>query len=81
MVSITSLEARLVENQKETVAYLRKLDNKELYNMLKNIREVYEKEIINQINKEKIIDKIVEYYYYRYKYVTSKKYKKKGAKL
>lgn len=81
MVSITSLEERLINNPKATKTYLRTLSNKELYNMLKNIREVYEKEIINEINKEKIIDKMIEYYYHRYKYVTSKKYKKKGAKI
>lgn len=81
MVNITSLEQRLIDNPKATKNYLRELNKKELYNMLKNIREVYEKEVINEISKDKIIDKMIEYYYYRYKYVTSKKYKKKEAKI
>lgn len=81
MVNIAGLEQRLMENPKATKTYLRELSKKELYNMLKNIREVYEKEVINQISKDKIIDKMIEYYYNRYKYVQSKKYNKKGAKI
>lgn len=61
MVNTKALREEYNNNREELINKLTKYNNKELYNLYKEIRDVYELSVYKTIKKEKIIYKIFDY--------------------
>lgn len=61
MVNTKALREEYNNNRETLINKLTKYNNKELYNLYKEIRDVYELSVYKTVKKEKIIYKIFDY--------------------
>lgn len=61
MLNISEIRKRFEKNPIKFQEELKKYDVKELYEILKNIREIHEKTILKKVGKDRIIYKIRDY--------------------